>query len=135
MADIVDRGARKVKSSAPLRTAARVGYAVNGIVHALIGVTAISVTFGPGGECDQSGALGELAAAPDGRLLLWIIVIALFAPALWQLANAWLERGIDRNRRWAHWIGDLAKAVVYVLVGMTSLTFALGSSSSTSASS
>ncbi|HAM27910.1 MAG TPA: hypothetical protein DCP11_14750 [Microbacteriaceae bacterium] len=135
MADIADRGARKVASSAPLRTAARAGYAVNGIVHALIGVTAISVAVGPGGEADQTGALGELAAAPGGRLLLWVIAIALFALALWQVLHALLVRGVDSKRRWAHRLGDLAKAVVYVAVGVTALTFALGSSSSAAASS
>lgn len=135
MANIADRGARKVASSAPLRTAARAGYAVNGIVHTLIGVTAISVAVGPGGEADQSGALGELAAAPGGRLLLWVIAIALFALALWQALHALLIRDVNSKRRWAHRLGDLGKAVVHVFVGVTALTFARGASSSAVASS
>jgi hypothetical protein len=135
MADVVDRGARKVTTSAPLRAAARAGYAVNGIVHALIGVTAISVAVGPGGEADQSGALSELAVAPGGRVLLWVITIALFALALWQVLHALLARGGDAKRRWANRLGDLARAIAYVFVGVTALTFARGSSTNSAASS
>jgi uncharacterized membrane protein len=101
----------------------------------LIGVTIISVTVGPGGVVDQSGELGEIAAAPGGRLLLWVLVIALFALVLWRLVDAVLARGTDRNGRWTHWIGDLATAVIYVLLGITALVFARGSSRSTFASS
>jgi hypothetical protein len=70
-----------------------------------------------------------------GALLLSIIVACTVRPRLWHWQTLWLARGIDRNRDGPTQIGDLAKAVVCVLVGMTSLTFALGSSSSTSASS
>jgi hypothetical protein len=135
MADVADRGARKVASSTPLRAAARAGYAVNGIVHALIGVTAISVAIGPGGEADQSGALSELAVAPGGRILLWVITIALFALALWQVLHAVLARGGDTKRRWAHRLGDLARAAAYAFIGVTALAFARGSSSNSAASS
>ena len=135
MANAADRGARKVATSAPVRAGARAGYAVNGLVHALIGVTAISVAVGPGGEADQSGALSELAAAPGGRLILWVIAIALFALALWQVLHAFLAGGSDAKRRWAQRLGSLARAVAYVFVGVTALTFARGSSSSSSESS
>jgi hypothetical protein len=70
------------------------------------------------------------------RLLSIIIVIALFAPASGSRQTLRLARGIDRNE-----MGPLRSATsprrksAHVLVGMTSLTFALGSSSSTSASS
>ncbi len=134
MADVAQRGARKVATSTPLRGAARAGYAVNGIVHALIGVTAISVAFGPAGEADQSGALAELASAPGGLLLLWVIAIALFALALWQILHAFLPSAGDAKRRWARRIGDIAKGAAYGVVGLTALTFARGASSSAAAS-
>jgi hypothetical protein len=134
MTDAADRGARKVASSAPLRAAARAGYAVNGIVHALIGLTAISVAVGPGGEADQSGALSEVAAAPGGLIALWVIAVALFALGLWQVLDGFLASG-NPKRRWGHRLGAFAKAVAYVAIGLTALTFARGASSSTAASS
>ena len=135
MADVAERGARKAASSSPLKAAARAGYAVNGLVNALIGVTAISVAFGPGGEADQSGALSELAAAPGGRVVLWIATAALFALALWQVLHAFLAPVANSKRRWAHRLGDAAKAVSYAVVGLTALTFARGSSNSSAGAS
>lgn len=135
MSDIASRGAQIATKSTPLRAAARAGYAVNGIVHILIGVTAIRLVVGPGGEADQSGAIGEMAGAPGGRLLLWVIAIALFALALWQLLHAFLKRTGSIRRRWAQRLGDLAKAAAYGVVGWTALKFAQGFSSSSAASS
>jgi succinate dehydrogenase/fumarate reductase cytochrome b subunit len=135
VSDTVKRGAAKAENSAPLRVAARAGYAVNGIVHILIGLIAISVALGAGGEADQSGALAQLAQAPAGMLLLWVIAIALFALGSWQALHAIVSSMPDAKRRWLHRLSGLAKSLVYFFVGATAVTFARGSSTSAEGSS
>ncbi|MCU1584096.1 MAG: rane protein [Microbacteriaceae bacterium] len=121
------RGAAKAENSRPLRMGARVGYAVNGLVHLLIGVIAISVAVGTGGEADQSGALGQLAGSPGGLALLWITVVGLTLLGIWQILHAFLSSGSDSTRKWAHRIGELGKAAAYLFVAATAYTFASGS--------
>ena len=80
------------------RVVARVGYVVLGVLHIVIGVIAISfVTGGGGGEADQGGAMEQIADAPLGVLLLWLIVLGLLALAVWQVAEAFLERNPDHE--------------------------------------
>jgi hypothetical protein len=121
------REAAQVENSRPLRIGARVGYAVNGLVHLLIGVIAISVAKGTGGEADQSGALGQLASSPGGLALLWITVVGLTLLGVWQILHALLSSGSDATRKWAHRIGELGKAAAYLFVAATAFTFARGS--------
>ena len=114
---------------------ARGGYAVNGLLHILIGGIAIGVAAGVGGEADQSGALTALAKAPGGDILLWVIVVGLAALALWQFLAAFLIRGSDPKRRVTHIVKELAKGLVFLAIALTALTFARGGSSSSTDSS
>jgi hypothetical protein len=133
--DAAAREAEKVKDSGPLRLSARVGYAVNGLVHALIGAIAISIALGAGGEADQSGALRQLANTPAGIVLLWIVVVGLVALALWQVLHALLSRGADAKRRWARRLGEFGKAAAYLIVAAPAFAFATGSSSNSASDS
>ena len=72
--------ARTATRSVPLQALARLGFAVNGLLHILIAAIAISVAVGASaGTADQSGALGQLAGNPGGVFILWTIVVGLFA--------------------------------------------------------
>jgi hypothetical protein len=128
--------ARQAKDSTVLAVLARTGYAVNGILHLLIGGIAIGVASGAGtgsgAEADQSGALAALASAPGGRLLLWIVVLGLAALGLWQALSAALVRDPDVKKRAAHIAGELGKAVAYFAIAATAFTFARGGSSNSS---
>lgn len=135
MSETAKRGAAKAENSAILRGAARAGYAVNGIVHVLIGLTAVSIALGSGGEADQSGALSELAQAPAGMLLLWVIAVALFALGVWQVLHSVLTWSSDAKRKWLRRLLGIGKSLVYFFVGATALVFARGSSTSTAQSS
>lgn len=121
--------AREASNSHTLETVARVGYAVTGLLHILIGGIAIRVAAGAGGEADQSGALRALASAPGGDVILWVSVVGLAALGLWLLVS-----GIAQ---WGHWgkvLSDLGKGVVYLAIAVTALTFALGGSKSSDSS-
>jgi hypothetical protein len=113
--------------------AARLGHAVNGLLHLLIGVIAFRLaTGGGGGEADQSGALGSIAGSPGGRVLLWVVVVGLLGLGLWQLVETVLARGEDAKRTWAARAKELGKAVAYLAIAFTALRFATGGSSDSS---
>ena len=123
--------ASRLANSPVLRGLARAGYAVNGILHLLIGFIAVGVAFGGGGEADQGGALGELASKPGGVALLWVMAIGLFGLGLFQVVVALLVRGSDKDA-WADRAKEGGKGIAYIAVGSTALTYAMGGSTDSS---
>jgi hypothetical protein len=107
---------------------------VLGILHIVIGVIAISIATGGGGEADQGGALEQIRNAPMGVLLLWVIAIGLFALAIWQIAEAFLERNPDTKKKWGYRIKYLGTAAVYIAIAITAVVFATGGQSDSSQS-
>ena len=126
--DEAREAARKVGDHPMLEAAARVGFAVSGVLHVVIGYTTARVAWGGGGSADQSGALATLSSTPGGMLLMWVIVTALLALVLWHLTLTVApgEGGVfDR-------VKALAKAAVYGALAFTAGQFAIGSGSSSS---
>lgn len=125
--------AHSAQNNGALQALARLGYAVNGLLHLLIAGLAIAVAVGgSGGSADQSGALGELAAGPGGVFVLWIVVVGLAALGLWLLLSAFLLQGADPQKKWSHRASEIGKAIVYFLLAATAYTFASGGSTSSS---
>lgn len=126
----VRKAARTADNSTTLQTLARVGYAVNGLLHLMIGLIAVGAATGTGtAKADQSGALGAVAATPGGVFVLWTIVIGLTALGLWQVVQAFLVPASDPKRKWAHRVIELGKGVVYLAIAATAFAFARGASS------
>ncbi|WP_353507524.1 DUF1206 domain-containing protein [Intrasporangium sp.] len=121
--------ARRAENQDALLMAARVGYAVNGVLHLLIGWIALSLAWrlGVSGSADQSGALGVLASNTFGRVLLWIAVVGWLGLGLWHLLQAALNRGEAKDR-----LKYAAKGVTYLVLAWTAFAFARGASSSSS---
>ena len=74
---------------------ARLGYAILGVLHLLIGYIALKVAWGIGGgsqEADSSGALKTLASSSTGSVLLWIGVVGFALLAVWNLTEGVLRR-------------------------------------------
>ena len=127
----VKRAIGETRSARPLRFLARVGFAVSGIVHVLIGGLILSIAVGGGnGQADQSGAMGLIARSPGGPLVLWIVSIGLAALGLWVMLGAFFRTGGGRKERVAHFIVEFGKGLAYVLLSVTAFTFALGGSTS-----
>lgn len=87
------RGAQQAAAGAArspwVRTAARLGYAAIGAVYILVGVLALRVAFGPGGDApDQSSALQQILIAPFGRAILGVVAVGLFGYLIWRLVEA-----------------------------------------------
>ncbi|GAA1059697.1 DUF1206 domain-containing protein [Agromyces bracchium] len=135
MTDTGKAAASAAQNSRAFEIAARVGFVVLGIVHIVIGGIAISVAQGAGGEADQSGAMQQVASLPFGVLLLWIIALGLFALAIWQVTEAFLERDPDTKKKWGHRVKYVGTAIAYLSIGITSLVYALGGSSDSDQSS
>ena len=127
--------ASAAERSPVFRTVARIGYVVLGIVHIVIGVIAISVATGGGGEADQGGAMEQIRQTPLGVALLWAIFLGLTALAIWQIAEAFLERNPDTKKKWGYRIKYVGTAVAYIFIAWTALVYALGGQSDSSQSS
>ena len=129
--DTVKGAAREAGDHPALEMAARVGYAVSGLLHLLIGWLALQVAWSNSGKsADQSGALASLAGNGLGQVALWVAVLGFFGLALWQVAEAVggsFGEGMDA---WAGRGKAIAKAVVYLVLGWTTLGFARGKQSS-----
>ncbi|MCU1437203.1 MAG: hypothetical protein JWP66_290 [Naasia sp.] len=120
---------QRLQRSPAFSGAARAGYAVNGLLHLLIGGIAISVALGAGGEADQSGALGALSRTPGGAILLWIVVIGLAALGLWQIVQTVVASGRNPKKRWMARAKEAGKAVAYLAVAFSAFGFARGGGS------
>ena len=107
---------------------ARTGFAVNGLLHILIGGIALGVAFGSGGSADQGGALGQLASNPGGVFVLWVITIGLWALGLFQVLEAFLVRGTDKDA-WVRRAKEGGKAVAYLAIGFSAFSVATGGGS------
>lgn len=118
--------ATRLHDSTALHALARAGFAMNGVLHLLIGGLALAVAFGSSATADQNGALAAVAAHPGGIVLLWVIVIGMFALGLFQLVTTALVRGSDKEA-WGHRAKEGGKVVAYLAIGITALRFALGS--------
>ena len=127
------QAARRAANSDKLETAARAGYAVNGVMHLLIGYIALQVAWsGSGKKADQSGALATLAGSAPGRAVLWLGVIGFVGLVLWQLTEvAFTSRGEGKDKVFDK-VKSASKAVVYAALALTCLQFARGGGSSSS---
>jgi hypothetical protein len=124
--------AREVTDHPVLAAAARIGLVAYGVVHLLIGWLTWQVSRGSEDtDADQTGALQAVSATPGGAVLLWAIGLGLVALALWQGGEVllWWRGLLDRAHRTRTAVvcaKCLAKAVVYALLGVTALLFAVG---------
>ena len=126
--DSAREAATDLQQSPVVQGLARVGYVVNGLLHVLIGVIALTVAFGGTGDASEEGALTALAATPFGDVLLWVVTIGLWALALFQILETALVRGTNR-RAWGRRAKEGGKAVVYAVVGLAAFGFAMGGGS------
>jgi hypothetical protein len=131
--DAVSR-AREVTDHPVLEHLARVGLVAYGVLHVLIGWLASRIAWSAHRQtedADQTGALQTVAGTPGGRVLLWVIGLGLLALALWQAGEVlrWWTGLLDRQRRLRAGVVCVkcaAKALVYGVLGVTALFFAVG---------
>lgn len=119
-------------STPTYRVVTRTGFAVNGVLHVLVGIIAllIPLTILLTPDAERVGALRAVASNPGGAVLFWVVAIGYLLLGLWMLANPFLERhravpGRDR----AVMIG---RGVAYLALGASAGSVALAGRSSPS---
>jgi hypothetical protein len=126
---------QSVEQSRWFNTLVTVGLVAYGVVHLLVAWIALQIAWTGGGQqASQKGAFQEMASTGIGLVLLWITAVGLFALALWQAFEAiWGHRDRPEPRkRLIKRIGSAGKAVLYVLLAISAIGTAVGSSSSSS---
>ncbi len=107
----------------------RLGYAAKGVVYGLVGVLALLVALGRGGQTtDTRGVLQTIVDAPSGRLLLAVVTLGLFGHALWRFVQAARDtenKGTDA-RGIAARVAYAAIGVVYVGLALAAARLVLG---------
>ncbi|MFG3231356.1 DUF1206 domain-containing protein [Streptomyces antibioticus] len=120
----VERAAR----GSVVKGAARAGFAARGVIYLLVGVLALQIAFGDGGEqADRQGALGEIAQQPFGAVVLWALGVGLAGMALWRLSEAAFGAAGTEGRTWKKRLPALARSVFYAFVAYSVLALAVGS--------
>jgi Domain of Unknown Function (DUF1206) len=98
-----------------IRVLARVGLVAKGISYGIVGILALELAFGRGGEAtSRTGALATLAQGGSGKALLVALAVGFGAYALWRLAQAFFEVDDDESaKKWAKRAGYLGRAAIY----------------------
>ena len=125
----VTSAARKTGDHPLVEKGARVGYAMSGVIHFIIGWIALKLAWGIGGgsnDADTSGALKTVAASGAGPLLLGFAVAGFLMLAVAMAAAAVVgSQGGEASDR----IKSAAKAVMYASFAWSSFAIARGASS------
>ena len=131
-ADQARQAARRVSDSVWFERGVRVGLVAYGIIHLLVGWLALQLAFGDySGSPDQQGALQQIARQSYGDALLWIIGVGLLILAVWQLFEAiWGHRSRDEPKRTIKRVSSAGKVVLYTVVGISAIKFAVNAQSS-----
>lgn len=123
--------AERAASSPAARTVARAGFAFVGLLHILIAWLALQVALGGSGKnADQSSAVGQIASAPGGPVLLWAGVICCAALAVWMVIDAvakWRREGKATKA-----LGPGGTAIAYFGLTWLFVSFALGNQKNSS---
>src|SRR5919112_6333016 len=111
---------------------ARLGYATEGAMYALIGLLAAGVAFGVGGRATgQQGALEIVAGSPFGGVLVGLIALGFLGYALWRGVQAIADpdgEGTDLKALGKR-IGYGVSALVYAALAFSAAGLILGSAS------
>jgi hypothetical protein len=133
MGEVTDRighAGHRASRSEWFERAVRVGLVAYGIVHLLVGWLAIQLALGDDkGSASSSGAMQQIAKQPFGAALLWLIGLGMFALVLWKALDAFAGHFEENGAKlWGKRAMDVAKAVIYAVIGISAIKVAMGSS-------
>jgi hypothetical protein len=85
------QGGERVVRSDAFELLARAGFVARGLIYGIIGILAIKLAVGAGGQTtNQQGALKTIAQQPFGKVLLILVAIGLGGYACWRILRALL---------------------------------------------
>ncbi|MDX6452863.1 MAG: hypothetical protein QOH16_2912 [Gaiellaceae bacterium] len=96
---------------------ARTGLVAKGLSYGLVGVLALKLAVGDGGQAtSRQGALQQLAQHSFGKIVLILLALGFAAYAVWRFAEAYAERpGEDDGaaKVWVKRAGYIGRGLVY----------------------
>jgi hypothetical protein len=115
--------------STVLRSLARAGLAARGVVYAIVGVLALKLALGDGGEAtNQQGALRTIADRPFGKTLLVLVAVGLAGYAAWRLVRAAVGHGAEQRDSRGDRVAALASGIGYAILCATAVKLLVGAS-------
>jgi hypothetical protein len=115
---------------------ARAGLVARGISYGIIGILALKLAVGSGGETtNQRGALTTIAEQPLGQALLIAMTAGLAGYAIWRLVRAGIGHGTQDKDRASERVGGVASGLAYAALCVTAVQILVGASSSGGANS
>jgi Domain of Unknown Function (DUF1206) len=124
---------RRAAHSKSLKVAARAGFVARGAIYLLIGIIALQIALGHGGQADRGGALGQIAAKSYGTFLLWLLVIGFAGLALWRFSEAAFGAVGPDGHETGERLKSLARGLLYSFFFVSTLQLVTGTSSSATA--
>ena len=110
---------------------ARAGLVARGVVYGIIGILALKLALGDGGEAtNQQGALQTIAQGPFGKVLLALMAIGLLGYASWRLIRAALGHGPEATDDTKDRVAGAVSGIAYAALCVTALQILFGSGSS-----
>jgi hypothetical protein len=112
----------------------RAGWFAKGVVYTIGGYLALSVAAKASGWTDSTSSTGNQEASPvgaiktvagssGGTVLLWLLAIGMLIYAAWRIVSALLPGSTDA-KGWAHRIGYIASAVMYITFAISAIALA-----------
>jgi hypothetical protein len=126
MRDTRRQGDRAANADA-LGWLARAGLVARGVVYAVIGILALELALGAGGEAvNQQGALRTIAERPFGKVLLVLVAVGLAGYALWRLLRAAVGHGAEqRDGGWDR-VAAAASGIAYAILCVAAVKILTG---------
>jgi hypothetical protein len=124
---------RRAARSKSLRIAARAGFVARGAIYLLIGIIALEIALGKGGQADRGGALAQIAAKSYGTTVLWLLVVGFAGLALWRFSEAAFGAVGPDGHETSERLKSLARGLLYSSFFVTTLQLVTGTSSSATA--
>jgi hypothetical protein len=112
---------------------ARLGMLCAGFLWLVIGVLAVQVALGAGGETtDRTGALHEIAEESWGVALLAVIAVGFAGYALWRFAAGVLGRKVEtyEDLSWPKRLWYFARGLFYAFLCYTTVSILVGAGES-----
>jgi len=123
------RGGGKLAGAKPLGWLARAGLVARGLVYLIIGVLAVKLALGVGGQAaNQQDALKTIAAQSFGRILLILVAIGLAGYALWRLTRAAVGHGAEQRDSGVDRVAAFGSGIAYGILCVTAVEIIAGSS-------
>lgn len=107
---------------------ARVGLVAKGVSFGIVGILAVELALGEGGQAtSRQGALASIADKPSGKVLLVLLAFGFAAYAIWRFVQAFAEREDDEEeakgeaKKWGKRVGYVGRGLIYAGLTVTTL--------------